>query len=95
MSLQIPSDTDTQLFLEVVDVLLAAANMKHVDKTHLNLSTPLGKGGLNVDSIEMLEIVIAFEQKYGVKLKSPEEGPLHFQNLGTVLQFVKEQRTLT
>ncbi len=85
---------DNSLFQEVVDTVLTAANMKHVDPKQLTLETSLGRDGLNVDSIEMLEIVIAFEQKFGVKLKSPEEGPKKFQTLGTALSFVKESQSL-
>ncbi len=80
------------LFQEIVETLLSSLNLKHIDRSRLGPETLLGKGGMDLDSIEMLEIVIAFEQKYGLKVSGPEEGREKFHTLGSLQHFIESAR---
>ncbi len=76
------------LLKDVVDVVVNAVNLHHVDRATLSADTVLARGGLGLDSIDILEVVVAIEHRFGVKLGNPQDGPTHFRSLGTIVEFV-------
>jgi acyl carrier protein len=48
-------------------------------------ATPLHEGGLGVDSVGLLEIVVALEERFGVVVGA---GDLHDGNFGTLARLV-------
>ena len=78
----------TTVLPSVIDVILEAVNLGHVDRSTLGPDTPLTEGGLGLDSVDILEIIVALEQKFGVAVKDPETGRKHFRTPGTVAQFI-------
>jgi acyl carrier protein len=48
-------------------------------------------GGLNLDSVDILELIVNFEKKYGIKLNDSEGYAEHFKNIGSVVEFVKQK----
>jgi len=77
------------LVQEIGKTILEAINMHHIDISTLTADTPLMNTGLGMDSIDLLEAVIAIETKYKVKVTSAEEGKKHFQTLGTIAAFIQ------
>ena len=49
--------------------------------------------GLGLDSIDILEIVVAVEQKFGVTLKETDDGKQIFKTIGTIADFVEARAT--
>lgn len=87
-----PRKPSAELMSEVIDVVLNAANLQHLDRSTLAQETTLAQGGLELDSIDILEIVIAVESHFGVKVESAEEGKLFFKSIGTIGEFVASKR---
>jgi acyl carrier protein len=50
----------------------------------------LFEDGWGIDSIDVIDIVLGVEQKFGVKLQQDEEVQTHFRSLNTLAAYVKE-----
>lgn len=67
---------------EVTEMLLDALGLDDVDAQEVNYEAPLfasqdDKGeGLELDSVDALEIVVAIKNKYGLKLKDEDKKAL-------------------
>lgn len=79
---------ETNQISEIVDVIVDAVNLHHIDKGTVSKETPLTGEGLGLDSVDILEVVVAIEQHYGIKVPSAEEGKKHFQTIGSIAEFV-------
>ncbi|MBT9488860.1 MAG: acyl carrier protein [Rubrivivax sp.] len=53
-------------------LVVDALNLESVDAMQLDLSAPLFAGGLGLDSLDLLEISLVIQQRYGVKLKADD-----------------------
>lgn len=82
--------TKAELFQEITKTILEAVNLKHVDPKTLNSETGLGEGGLGLDSVDILEVVVTLENRYGVKVKDASMGKKVFQTLGTITDWIHE-----
>jgi acyl carrier protein len=77
---------------QVIDIIFNALNLKHIKRESVNLETPLTKGGLDLDSVDILELIVNFEQVFGIKLNESEAYAQYFKNIGTVVDFVMTQK---
>ncbi len=50
----------------------------------------LFEDGWGIDSIDVIDIVLGVEQKFGVKLQQDEEVQTHFRSLNTLAAYVQE-----
>lgn len=55
--------------------------------------TPLFAGGLGLDSVDALELVVGLEQEYGIVIKSHEIDKSIFTSVQTLARFVELART--
>jgi acyl carrier protein len=78
-----------QIVNQVIDTVVNAVNLQHLDKNTIKPSTPLTQGGLGLDSIDILEVVVAIEHKFGRKIADAEVGKKYFQTIGTIADFVQ------
>ena len=58
--------------LEMARLIVEALNLEGVDAEQIEPEAPLFGEGLGLDSLDMLEISMAIEQRYGVKLRSDD-----------------------
>ena len=79
---------------ELVDLILDSVNLRHKDRSQITRSTTLVGDGLGLDSLDILEIVVAVEKKYGIKVEGSEEGKMIFKNIGTLSDFVQNKARL-
>lgn len=52
---------------------------------------PLFQGGLGLDSIDALEIVVMLESEFGVKVKNEASARDYFRSISTLAQLVQER----
>lgn len=76
---------------QVIETIFQALNLKHIDRASVTDSTAITTGGLNLDSVDILEIIVQLEHKFGIKMSDSEAYAQHFQNIGTVVDFVKSK----
>ena len=56
---------------------------------------PLFRGGLGLDSIDALELVVALEQRGGWTIRADEIEPSAFASVGALFHFVQRQTAAT
>ncbi len=88
-NLKLDSDSD-HLLTEVKSVIIEAVNLRHVDPKTILPTTTLGPNGLNLDSIDILEIVVAVEKHFNVKVENSTKGKEYFSSIGNIAKFVSE-----
>lgn len=57
---------------EIASLIVEALNLEDVDPEQLDPGTALFGDGLGLDSLDMLEISLVIQQRYGVKLKADD-----------------------
>jgi acyl carrier protein len=83
------TDFETALLGKIIERLNLAEVIKR-ENIHVDVNTPLFKGGLGLDSIDALEISILLEEEYGIVVKVSERNASIFGSLGDLSRFVQE-----
>ena len=83
---------NSALVTEVADLIIKSVNLQHMAGPQLSAETPLTQGGLGLDSVDILEVVVAVEHKYGVKVESAQTGAKHFKTIGTICDFISASK---
>ena len=81
------------------DVQATPSRIKRLIVTSLNLDgmkpemieddAPLFGEGLGLDSVDALELVVALEKEFGIRIKSQEIGRDVFSSVSTLSQFIE------
>ncbi len=74
---------------EFRQLVLEALNLEDLEQDEITRDTILFKGGLGLDSIDAIELVIMIEKEYGIVLTVPERNQTVFQNFGALCDFVR------
>jgi len=83
-----PTEADLKVML--IDVL----NLEDVTPEDISSDEQLfGNTGLSLDSIDALEIGVALQKRYGIKIDSEDKGLRdHFQTIRALATFVAQQQ---
>lgn len=57
---------------ELASLIVESLNLEGVDANQIDPAAPLFGEGLGLDSLDMLEISLVIQQRYGVKLKADD-----------------------
>ena len=57
---------------ELAGLVVEALHLDDVDPAQLDLGAPLFGEGLGLDSLDILEISLVIQQRYGIKLKADD-----------------------
>ena len=57
---------------ELAALVVEGLHLEDVNPNEVDLLAPLFGGGLDLDSLDMLEISLIIQQRYGVKLKADD-----------------------
>ena len=57
---------------ELASLVVGSLSMDDVDPEQIDLDAPLFGAGLGLDSLDMLELSLAIQQRYGVKLRADD-----------------------
>lgn len=77
---------------DVISVIRHSVNLHHMDLSQFTADTSLHGGGLELDSVDILEIIVAIEHKFNVKVEDAEAGKRYFRTIGTIAEFVQQQK---
>ena len=70
-------------------LIVEGLNLEDVDPGQVDLAAPLFGGGLDLDSLDMLEISLLIQQRYGVKLKADDpENETIFASLQSLAEHI-------
>lgn len=79
---------------ELARLIVEFLNLEEVNPEEIEPQAPLFGDGLGLDSLDMLELSMAVEQTYGVKLRSddPENAQI-FSSLRSLSEHIQRHRT--
>ena len=72
-------------------LLIEKLRLEDMKPEDIKDDTPLFGEGLGLDSIDALELVVALEKEFGIKVEDEEVGVKAFQNIGTLAAFVQSK----
>ena len=75
------------------EVIIKTLRLEGVKPEDIKDDTPLFGEGLGLDSIDALELVVALEKEFGIKITDDEVGVQVFQNIGTLAAFIESKST--
>ena len=79
---------------EIKEKIIASLNIQDITPGQIADDAPLfGAGGLELDSIDALELVVMLEKNFGIVIKDMEEGRPAFQSVNTLATFVNAKRS--
>lgn len=67
-------------------------NLEDITPEDIETSAPLFKGGLGLDSIDALEIMIILEKYYNIKIQDPKGVRVAFYSVETLAKFIVENQ---
>jgi acyl carrier protein len=82
-----------QVLARVIDTVFTAVKNR-ADRSTVDPSVLLGKGGLGLDSVDILEVVVAIEHDFRVKVADKSVGETVFQSLESIARFVAAESPL-
>ncbi len=74
----------TTLKKQIVEQL----NLQHIKPEDIGDEQALFAEGMGLDSIDALELIVLLQQKYGIKLADPAEGPKIFYSVKTMADYI-------
>jgi acyl carrier protein len=88
-------DVSTLSARELASLVVESLNLEGVDADQIDLTAPIFGDGLGLDSLDMLEISLVIQQRYGVKLKAEDpQNEAIFASLQSLAAHVATARTL-
>ncbi|MFP8966875.1 phosphopantetheine-binding protein [Pokkaliibacter sp. CJK22405] len=80
------------LQMEVKQMIIEALDLEDISASDIEDDAPLFVEGLGLDSIDALEIGLALQKRYGIKLKADsEETRQHFASVNTLAALIQSQ----
>jgi len=80
------------LHSELKRFIVRRLRLAQVDPESIKDDAPLVGGGLDLDSIDLLELVVGLEKEYGLKIADVAEGRRILTSVRTLAVFVAGQR---
>ncbi|HEY3451255.1 MAG TPA: phosphopantetheine-binding protein [Myxococcales bacterium] len=77
---------------EVFEKLRKRLNLSHVDAATVAGDTSLFEGGLDLDSIDILEIAAMVQKDYGITIAATDRNKDVFGTVGTLAAFIEKNR---
>jgi len=77
---------------EIASLIVESLNLEGVDADQIDPAAPLFGEGLGLDSLDMLEISLVIQQRYGVKLKADDpQNETIFSSLQNLAAHISSQ----
>jgi acyl carrier protein len=70
-------------------LIVTTLKLEDVKPDDLADDEPLIGSGLNLDSIDALELVVTLEKEYGIKIKSSEESRVALASIAHLAEFIR------
>lgn len=77
-----------QLKGEIIEQL----NLEDLKKEDIDNDAPLFGGGLGLDSIDALELIVLLEKNHGIKISNPADGKKIFQSIRTMAEYIEANK---
>jgi acyl carrier protein len=78
-----------QLVQKLKEEIITALNLSEMKPEEIDENAPLFVDGLGLDSIDALELTVLLEKKYGLKIKTAEEGKIVLHSVRSMAEFIR------
>ncbi|WP_290702681.1 phosphopantetheine-binding protein [Amphritea sp.] len=83
----------SNLQLEIKQMIIETLDLEDISPDEIIDDEPLFVDGLGLDSIDALEIGLALQKRYGIKLKADSEDTReHFSSINALATLIESQR---
>ena len=72
-------------------LIVETLKLEDVTPSEIPDDEPLVGGGLSLDSIDALELVVRLEKEFGIKIASSEEARKALASVGSLAAYVRER----
>ncbi len=78
---------------EIKELIIQSLNLEDIGIEDIDVQEPLFIEGLGLDSIDALELGMALQKKYGIKIETQNEDLKgHFYSIKTIGEFIGKKR---
>ena len=81
----------TDLRRKLKELLIERLKFEDMTPEDISDDDALFGGGLGLDSIDALEIVVMLESEFGIKLKNESSARDHFKSIASLADFVEQK----
>ena len=83
--------TNVDLKTKLKELLIERLKFEDMTPADIADDEPLFAGGLGLDSIDALEIVVMLESEFGIKVKNETSARDHFRSISSLAGFVESR----
>ncbi|BDU22478.1 phosphopantetheine-binding protein [Dyella sp. GSA-30] len=78
---------------EIAQLIVDTLNLEDVDPSQIPVDQPLFGEGLGLDSVDALELALALQKRYDIRIASDsKDARQHFATIASLADFVTAQR---
>ncbi|WP_053148698.1 phosphopantetheine-binding protein [Pseudomonas protegens] len=89
------SDTHPDLMLEIKRLIIDALGLEDISAQDIGNDQTLFGEGLGLDSVDALELGLAIQKKYGIKIDADAKDTRnHFSNVASLAAFVTAKQAV-
>ena len=74
-------------------IIIEELNLEDVTAEDIEDDAPLFGEGLELDSLDAVELVVQVQKHFGVEIKDIEEGRMAFESINALRHFIEERMT--
>lgn len=83
------------LIPRVKNLIITSLRLKNIRPEDIKDNAPLFGEGLGLDSIDALELVVALEKEFGIKIPDEDVGKDAFASVSALADYIKKSKSLT
>jgi len=72
-------------------IIIEELNLEDIRAEDIEDDAPLFGEGLELDSLDAVELVVQVQKNFGVEIKDMKEGRLAFQSINALRHFIEER----
>ena len=86
-------EANSQLIDEITSLIITTLDLEDISPGDIEPAAPLFGDGLGLDSIDALELGVALQKHYGLKIDAEEDNMReHFYSVSSLANFVTARR---